>query len=176
MAKGRKRKSGERFPSGDLRQVKDHGTAELQYRRAHLAGKGDPTLTTHPLGILFARNAIDLDQRNAGERYARLYASVIGRPTAAAVTYTGEQGGAPEIDPKRENHTQASLDEAQRVLKSISRKAKTLVDNVAIYDRCPAWAVKAMPSESEYREKALLLEALNHLAVAFGYTQRRRAA
>jgi hypothetical protein len=193
MAKGRKRKLGDRYPNGELHNPgRDRGTAEAQHRRALLAGftkndngklePGDPVMTTCPLDILIVRNLISPEQYKAGCEYARLYSAIIGTPKAAMVNYTGEQLGKEPItepDEKRlewEARTQRSFQAAQSVLKGISRKVKTLVDNVAIYGRLPPWAVKSMPSDAECRERGQLLEALHHLAVEFGYVQRRRAA
>jgi hypothetical protein len=185
MSKGRKKHSGDRFDCGKLRLPVDHGTEAMQIRRAQLAGKdGDPALTTHPLGILYARELIDRDQYSAGCRYERLYALMIGKPTSATAYRDDERRGAGFDDDddwesrrdKRDGRNERSFVEATAVLKAISRKAKTLVDNIAVYGRCPAWAIKALPTLSEYRERDLLLIALDRLAVLFGHVQRGKAA
>ena len=72
---GRPRKSGPRGPNGQLRHRRrlNRGTQELQALRQWYAGDGDPALTTYPLGILLANEAISEDQHRAGCQYAWLH-------------------------------------------------------------------------------------------------------
>ncbi len=66
--RGRPRKLGPREANGQLRRrrFRDGPTPELKSLREWYAGDGDPALTTYPLGILLANEAISEDQHRAG--------------------------------------------------------------------------------------------------------------
>ena len=49
--------------------LRDKGTPEQQIKRLALVNGGDPTLSTTPLDIMFARRIIEPDQYNAGLTY-----------------------------------------------------------------------------------------------------------
>ena len=60
--------------------LRDKGTPEQQIKRLALVNGGDPTLSTTPLDIMFARRIIEPDQYNAGLTYWYLYTKVFGKP------------------------------------------------------------------------------------------------
>ena len=81
--RGRKRKACRRQPNGQPHRPKDEGTSELQGRRDWF-GNGDPTLSTYPLGIMFANKAIGPEKHMAGLYYAWLH--MIARPSRRIMT------------------------------------------------------------------------------------------
>ena len=62
------------------RPLRDKGTPEQQIRRLTLVNGGDPTLSTTPLDIMYARQIIEPEQYNAGLTYWYLYTKVFGKP------------------------------------------------------------------------------------------------
>lgn len=82
--RGRKRLQGrKRQPNGQPRREKDSGTPELQQRREWY-GNGDPTLTSYPLGVMYANGIIGPEQQRAGLYYAWLHGVVEQKGMAAA--------------------------------------------------------------------------------------------
>lgn len=76
MKPGRKRRQCKRQPNGQPCREKDNGTQELQQRRQWYAGNGDPTLTSYPLGVMYANGIIGPEQHMAGLYYAWLHGVV----------------------------------------------------------------------------------------------------
>ncbi len=92
--RGRPKKSGLREANGQLQrdrarntQPRDTGTPELKSLRDWYAGGGDPALTTYPLGIFLANEAISEDQHRACCQYAWLHWRVFGRPSVAGARF-----------------------------------------------------------------------------------------
>jgi hypothetical protein len=92
---GRKKKPGDRFPSGKLRFETDRGSPELLAHRAvavhpHLAWSNDDERdelakrpicedkrSSYPLGILLLRHEITSGQHYAGRRYMALFVKAV---------------------------------------------------------------------------------------------------
>ena len=83
--RGRPKKSGQRYPSGDLRQLVDKGHELTLAHRAALVGAANARdyRAGFPLGILYLRKEIDQAQFRAGEAFASLRA--IAGPRRGAV-------------------------------------------------------------------------------------------
>ncbi len=64
------------------RRSRDGPTPELKSLREWYAGAGDPNLTTYPLGVLLANEAISEDQHRAGDDFLLSSAST-GRRSAS---------------------------------------------------------------------------------------------
>ena len=85
--RGRKRKACRRQggkATGQPHRPKDEGTSELQGRRDWY-GNGDPTLSTYPLGVMYANKSIGPDLHMAGLYYAWLHAVVCQKGMVAAI-------------------------------------------------------------------------------------------
>lgn len=141
---------------------------------------GDPVKTSYPLGVLLGNGTIDGQQHDAGVRYARLYCQVAGRATPPAIILDDDRAGrAPEDDEQREKRRVADeqlLKDAASALHEVSSKAKSIVDNTAVYSRFPRWMFPVRPRVSDVREADALIAGLEALARAFGYRRDRRAA
>lgn len=105
--RGRPRKQGKRYPSGDLIPATDRGTVELQFHRAIAAG-GIPTLDAetgrvlpntsappediigHPLDALARFGGIAISWAEAGRWYGRLYRRIF--PPATIASQAGRFG------------------------------------------------------------------------------------
>lgn len=130
----RKRKKGPRERNGRpsrsearKRPQRDHGTPELQYKRAVLAQGADPTKTSHPLDLLHARGLISDDQHQAGMRYAWLHALAFGKPqNDLCLRYgrlIGEAPGQIEREPQWLAERRVELRNADRQLNRYTRQS-----------------------------------------------------
>lgn len=167
MARGRKRKGGERYPSGDRKPV-DRGTPEAQSRRAFLAGEGDQTLTWHVLGVLRANGQVDDDEYLVGCKYRNLFGVVYRKPEVIAAPMDGlPKGAMSELDDDdfRECHDRLIQMEKviDRVCSTEGRRAKDIWDNIVVYDRMPRWMRPVAPRVSDVREAELFLYVLKVL-------------
>jgi len=140
---------------------------QLLVHRAAMMGFGDPTLSAYPLGVLFGRRLIDIEQHNAGCHYAWLYAAVLRVPTGPTVCrLDGSRGGyddAPE----------GAQERRQRVFQSLTVAA--LVRDIAVFGVFPRFLSSTRWKPAEF--SALLtvqhgLVALDH-ALRRAYTKER---
>ena len=107
---------------------------QLLAKRAVMMGFADPTLSTYPLGVLFGRRLIDLDQHNAGCHFAWLYAAVLRVPTGPAVCrLDGPRAGYGEA-------SQATQERRQRVFKNLVVPA--LIRDITVFGVFPDFLYK----------------------------------
>ena len=136
--RGRKPKFVPREPSGRAQRNRDRGTNELQERREWLAGKGDMSKTTYPLGILLANEAISEEQHSSGCRLAWLYAVVYGKTSIGAAAFERGRGMSTRaVDPKDEARWQKEVKRMLRALSGISRHVRDDVVSLVVYERVP---------------------------------------
>jgi hypothetical protein len=144
----------------------DCGTAELQAKRQALVGGGDPTLSAHPLGVLRARQVIDDDLVAAGIRYAFLFGKVFGR-TKIVAHYADSLVGSRDVTELNDDDAarfESALRDCWRGIAPLGPKAKRLLDDVAVYERFPAWALTGGVSDADRDDCRQLVAALRVLA------------
>jgi hypothetical protein len=135
--RGRPRKTGERYKSGDIKPGRDKGTPELEAKRQQLVGeKGDPVLSTCPLDILKARGLIDDETHKVASDFGGWYRLICGKGTAKAMDPTGAVTGG-EVPEHVLKSAKANFDAALNAMMGVSRAAKDGVVNVVIYERPP---------------------------------------
>lgn len=175
----RKRKFGARGKSGRLlaRPTEiDRGTIENQARRSWLAGtKGDMNLTTYPLGILLANEAITEDQHRAGCRFAWLFSRIYGRPSVTAVAYGEPRGGEGDEDAAQVVRCKDELEAIEARLRGLSRQHRDVLVNLVVYERIPKWMRPVIPSFADVREAQMFQKTIAELEQAMGYRGRRAA-
>ncbi len=161
--RSRPRKLGPREANGRLqrRRFRDGPTPELKSLRTWYAGDGDPNLTTYPLGILLANEAISEDQHRAGCQYAWLHWRVFGRPSVAAARFEfmDRTVGIEREHRNEERKLKAVYEELRR---HPARYRRTL-DGIAVYERMPRWMRPVIPRPSDMAEADALLAALGLL-------------
>lgn len=158
--------------------ARDRGTPELQSRRAHLAGQGDPALTTFPLGVMLANGLIGQDEYKAGCRYAYLHAVVFGKDhlVGAREYERVERGRLPEMDDEDFAELQA---EVIRAVVGMTYASKAALEAAVVYEKMPPWLVPSWPTEEHVRYAAYFRAGLNWLAQGFDgqeFSGRRKAA
>jgi hypothetical protein len=114
--------------------VRDLGTAELTIRRQLAVGAGDPVLSTTPLGIMLARELIDLDWYAAGEAYRRLYGSASGRARDCGLDPIGSAGTDEALERITEQY-RALTDRLIRRGLPVLRE----VVNTCVFQERPVW-------------------------------------
>lgn len=148
--RGRKPKPGPREPSGKAQRTRDQGTEQLQARREWLAGKGDMSKTTYPLGILLVNGEITEEQHSAGGRLAWLYAVVYGRTSIGAAGYElGRGTSTREVDPKDEARWQKEVKRTLAALSGISRHVRDDVVSLVVYERVPNFMRPGFPKDRD---------------------------
>jgi len=116
---------------------RDGPTPELMAKRLALVGPGgDPALAGYPLGVLLARGLIDRDQHDAGVYYAYLAGRILGKIHPGPV---GNGYYNPHGDDAAQEIIEPLWRDACKSLMGVSRRAKDAVDNVAVYQRLPAF-------------------------------------
>ena len=156
--RGRPRKSGPRELNGrPQRQGRDRGTKETQSLRQWWAGPGDPVLTSYPLGILFANQAITDHEHSVACHYAWLHSAVFGRHSLAAVSWELMDRGRPfevvtQEEQEREERHQGQLTEIHELLRAAPRRCRTGLDNIAVYERPPRWMRPVDPRPGDVSE------------------------
>lgn len=159
--RGRPRKPGQREKNGrPQRHGRDRGTKEIQSLRQWWAGEGDPVLTSYPLGILLANQAITEQQHVAGCDYAWLHWAVFGRASLAAVSLEFmDHGRAVEIN-RAEEERRLAVIHHQFV---VCRRKRRLLDNLVIFERIPRWMRPVDPRIGDVTDARLFLEAMEML-------------
>lgn len=153
MAKhGPKPKSGARYPSGDLRPVKDGPTPEHARQRQQLVGSDDPKkqpFAEHELGIRFARHDITGAEFGAGRRYARLFRNAVQPLTLPSILGNLVAGGSHPLamalldygaDEERGAQDRADYLDARRALGRCGSRTAGIVDEIAVYGQANAGA------------------------------------
>ena len=166
---GRKRKAGERYPSG---QIKPPGPPPAQIKRmVAMAARGaaDVLLATQ-LGWLRLEHVITDAQASAGVSFATLvgqHDAVLGLQRRAASSPSYELGFAgvrswnsPEADAERVATLRRRYDAAVACLQEAGPRVEQVVRAVCTDDRVPDWV-----------DRPLLLRGLDALARHFGVTQ-----
>ena len=199
MAKGgRKRKSGDRYPNGELKHHRDHGTHEAAVHRLALVGSADPVLGEHSLGILLARGVITEEQHQAGVRYAARSWEIYGKPFARSalgpmvVSKANPEAEAPpetaasETPEEREAKREAEFIGWHATLRDAGQMAVREVKRCAVADELPGWWLRqnerngrplsGSEATRHRRRHNALCAGLNALAEAQGIIQKRRAA
>jgi len=154
--------------------MREKGTEELRSRRKFLAGEGDSTLTTFPLGILLANSAISEPEYRAGCRFAWLHARVIGKGSIAAIDFERTHGRAlQEVDEDREEELQSLWRETRECLGC--RQAFDEMVNLCVYERTPRFMRPIIPVPRDVTQGHNIKAWLCTLAKAYGYLDLKRA-
>lgn len=189
MAKGRKRKNGDRYPSGKLKKARDAvigATPEQQSRRAWMAQGGDMAKTSCPLDVLLVNGQIDDREALIGQRLAWWHYALFGRPNVSAGRYEErldreERDAAEHDDPNSEasralQAIRDRYDRALAALDAISRHTRDDVLNVVVYERWPRFLMPVIPALSDLREARRVKAGLEALAAEFGGRTRMQNA
>jgi len=109
-------------------------------------GNAAGCLASYPLGILLARQWIDVAEQNAGLRYARLYALLwgAGRPRVCNLTGRSFPSPLPECDVAH-SRLESLFNSARARLQAEGRRSRDIVEDVAVFQRLPAWALSDAP-------------------------------
>jgi len=175
--RGRKRKIGDRHPgSGRLVQPKradDPGPEKVQAIRHYLSGSSDHSKIplSCPLDVLLAQGAISEDQHKAGSDYAQLrlvQAKIAGldpHPGASDLA-RGDRSTPDLVERPRDLARGATLQLIHQALfRTLPRRARDLLENVALYQRYPAFLDGdqhgLLVRPSFFRDIQLLLDALD---------------
>ena len=176
--RGRPKKSGLRQPNGQPYRPppRDQGTGELQSRREFLAGRGDKTLTTFPLGILLVNETISEDQYRAGCRFAWLHAVVIGKGSLAAIDFERTHGRyLKQIDEDKEFDHQELFRKSMKALDGLSRHHRDDVVGLCVYDRLARFMRPVAPHNRDVAHAKRIIGGLFELAAQYGFIDSRNA-
>jgi len=135
------------------------GTDELRLHKLRLVAGGDPALSEYPLGILLAREVIDQDQHNAGDRYGWLYAKSIGRTKALGYDTFGGTDLAEDELRKIERHAVA----CQAALRRMGGHVLRITEEVCCYRHLRPWLVPDGRTTAGQDDRARLLTGLDTL-------------
>lgn len=134
-------------------------TPETMEKRRMLAGNGNPEKAWNALGVLRERGLITQAQHDAGWNYAQLRRRHIGRPEARTPGNEPMGQGRDGTDP-RERELEEAFNEARAILLASGRRAFDAVQNVAVFDRIPRWALCQNWRPGDRRDRDALLDGL----------------
>jgi hypothetical protein len=123
---------------GRPRKIEAMGpTPELMAKKLALVGPGgDPTLAAYPVGVLLARGFATRDMHDAATYYAYIAGRILGKIHPGPVAHGFYN---PHGDDKAQEIIEPLWRDACAALMGVSRRAKDAVDNVAVYQRYPAF-------------------------------------
>jgi hypothetical protein len=137
---GRKRKSGDRYPSGELKP-RNLGPTEYHLARRLAASGDDRTSDVYPLSILMAKGKINQAQHDAGMKLAGVYHRTIGKPHAKNLVIGESQGGG-AFDPIGALYDErwikqvfVALDKLGRNLRIVTLSASVFLQPVNLADK-----------------------------------------
>lgn len=166
MAKGKRKV--QRLGTGRGRPKVNHErgpTPEAMEKRMALAGpKGNPEKAWNALGVLRERGIIAQLQHDAGARYAGLRARCIGRADVRIPGNDPAGSGASDGTDPREVALHREFNDMRDDLRRAGRRAFDAVQNVAVFDRLPRWALTTSPRPSDEAERKALLDGLTAIA------------
>lgn len=173
--KGRKRREGKRYASGDLvREIATPPAAIRRLRDAALAGMQDARWGTE-LGRLYLNDRLTSEQYNAGCRWEALairYNAALGaKSSLPSVSDFGRTSGAP-VDPDSD----AGLLEAKRQRADMARYREAFVV-LARQGHLVTRAVRELCEDGAVLDSegfAHAITGLNALAADFGLTNRKK--
>ena len=161
------------------RPLRDKGTPEQQIRRLTLVNGGDPTLSTTPLDIMYARQIIEPVQYNAGLTYWYLHTKVFGKPFPESNTgklLSPIRGRSIEDGEKRKDvHNNIVYTECRKyIIKEVGRRSYGLMRDVIIFFEHPAYLKYNKKKMRDSSHKRDLRNALDSVVKFFNYYKKRR--
>ena len=173
MARGRKRRQCRRQPNGQPRREVDKGTDELRQRREWLAQDGDPTLTTYPLGVMYANRIIGSELHRAGVYYAWLAAVVIGKVGLAAQQFERlpRSNVSNSENPKWVKwyrRQRGKYNEGRVALDAMGRKQSQLLHDLLLYDYMPRFLLPKIQTDNDVWQGQVIHAGLKELASVYG--------
>ena len=159
--------------------LRDKGTPEQQIRRLTLVNGGDPTLSTTPLDIMYARQIIESNQYNAGLTYWYLYTKVFGKPFPESNTgklLSPIRGRSMEDGEKRKDvHNNLVYTECRKyIIKEVGRRVYGLMRDVIVFFEHPAYLKYNKKKMRDSSHKRDLRNALDSVVKFFNYYKKRR--
>ena len=157
--RGRPRKTGPGEANGQLqrRRFRDGPTPELKSLRDWYAGDGDPNLTTYPLGILLANEAISEDPCRLPVRLATLAGIRAAQRRCRAVRVHGS------LDGHRPGLHEGGAQAQGGLRGAAPAPSRRVLDGIVIYERMPRWMRPVIPRLSDVMEAGILVDALGLL-------------
>ena len=159
-----KKHKHQRLPNGKGRPKVNHErgpTPEAMEKRKMLAGeKGNPEKAWNALGVLREREIITQSQHNAGMHYASLRARCIGRADVRIPGNDPAGSGASDGTDPREVALHREFNDMRDELRRAGSRAFDAVQNVAVFDRLPRWALNTTPRPSDEAKRKALLDGL----------------
>ncbi len=169
---GRKRKTGPRHPSGQLKRTgPDRGAPRARAARDYLAQGARPELTAYPLGVMCAVGDISEGERQAGCRYAWLHSVRYGKVTLSALAWDG----APSPGPRAlSDGARSAIEEELRAADAALHDAggaplRALIETLTVHERTPRWMTPRAPLAADVRAAAAARRGLETLARLWNY-------
>ena len=159
--------------------LRDKGTPEQQIRRLTLVNGGDPTLSTTPLDIMYARQIIEPEQYNAGLTYWYLYTKVFGKPFPESNTgklLSPIKGRSIEDGEKRKYvHNHIVYTECREyIIKEVGRKSYGLMRDVVVFFEHPAYLRYSKKKMRDSHRKQDFRNALDSVVKFFNHYKKKR--
>ena len=140
---------------------------------------GDPTLSTTPLDIMYARQIIEPVQYNTGLTYWYLHTKVFGKPFPESNTgklLSPIRGRSIEDGEKRKDvHNNLVYTECRKyIIKEVGRRVYGLMRDVIVFFEHPAYLKYNKKKMRDSSHKRDLRNALDSVVKFFNYYKKRR--
>jgi len=158
--------------------LRDKGTPELMVKRLRLVQGGDPTLSTTPIDICYARKIISAEQYNAGLVFLYLHRSIFGKPFPISNTSKLMSPIRSRYSPnkvfKRDIHNWLMFkDVSDFVIKEAGSNHYKYMKDVVVYQEQPPYLVEELPNPRHNKLKRMLHVGLNVISDWLNEKKRR---
>ena len=161
------------------RPLPDKGTPENQIKRLALVGGGDPTLSSTPFDIMFARGIVNPEQYNAGLTYWYLYTRVFGKPfpqsnTSKLLSPINTRSVESIVKRRDIEHHSLLFDCCAFIVKEAGQRAYNLLRGIVVFQEHPDYLYYLKAKSRDNAKKTILCNALNSIRKFFDTKRKKR--
>lgn len=158
--------------------LRDKGTPELMVKRLQLVQGGDPTLSTTPIDICYARKIISAEQYNAGLVFLYLHRSIFGKPfpisnTSKLMSPIRSRYSVNKVFRRDIQNWLMFKDVSDFVIKEAGSSHYKYMKDVVVYQEQPPYLLEEKPSPRHNKLKRMLHVGLNVISDWLNQKKRR---
>ena len=158
--------------------LRDKGTPELIIKRMQLVQGGDPSLSTTPIDICYARKIISAEQYNAGLVFLYLHRSIFGKPfpisnKSKLMSPIGSRYNPNKVFKKDVHNWIMFKDVSDFIIKEAGSNSYKYMKNVIVYQEQPPYLLEEKPNPRHNKLKIMLHVGLNLISDWLNQKKRR---
>ena len=159
--------------------LRDKGTPEQQIKRLALVGGGDPTLSSTPFDIMFARGIVNPEQYNAGLTYWYLYTRVFGKPfpqsnTSKLLSPINTRSVENIVKRRDVEHQSLLFDCCAFIVREAGQRAYNLMSSIIVFQEHPNYLYYLKVKSRDSAKKIVVRSALDSIRKFFDNKRKKR--